>query len=387
MANWSLLGYDGPEPPEHVAAARQAAGRTEHIFQMINSSITAATSLDCDAVVIGSGCGGAVAAALACAGHRVLVLEKGKYFSMSEMSGVEGEALDQLYERGGVVSTEDTGLAVLAGGTFGGGSAVNWACCLRTPDYVRQEWATEHGLKRFAIDEFGDALDAICKRINVTSIEISHNRNNERFIDGCQKAGYEVEDAPQNMADIRAGFICAGDRYEIKQSMTVTFLRDAAAARIPAQFADRCKVSEVIHSKGVAFGVRAAIIGSDGQPHQLTVRARVVVVACGSINSPALLLRSRLPNKNGLIGKNLRLHPVSFVIARVPAGAPDVVSWEGAPMTAVSNECARGPFGDNYGSKLECPGLHAGLGATGVAGLSKPGKHFKQELLNLRRMT
>ncbi|CAE8637429.1 unnamed protein product [Polarella glacialis] len=184
-----------------------------------------------------------------------------------------------------------------------------------------------------------------------------------------------------------AGFICAGDRYEIKQSMTVTFLRDAAAARIPAQFADRCKVSEVIHSKGVASGVRAAIIGSDGQPHQLTVRARVVVVACGSINSPALLLRSRLPNKNGLIGKNLRLHPVSFVIARVPAGAPDVVSWEGAPMTAVSNECARGPFGDNYGSKLECPGLHAGLGATGVAGLSKPGKHFKQELLNLRRMT
>ncbi|CAE8664793.1 unnamed protein product [Polarella glacialis] len=56
-------------------------------------------------------------------------------------------------------------------------------------------------------------------------------------------------------------------------------------------------------------------------------------------------------------------------------------------MTAVSNECAWGLFGDNYGSKLECPSLHAGLGATGVAGLSKPGKHFKQELLNLRRMT
>mmetsp|Transcript_43917 Transcript_43917/g.79414 ORF Transcript_43917/g.79414 Transcript_43917/m.79414 type:complete len:726 (+) Transcript_43917:79-2256(+) len=393
MANWSLLGYAGPEPPERVAATRQAAGRTEHIFQMLNSSITADTSLDFDAVVIGSGCGGAVAAAeLACAGHRVLVLEKGKYFSLSEMSGVEGEALDQLYERGGLVSTEDTGLAVLAGGTFGGGSAINWACCLRTPDYVRQEWATEHGLKRFATDEFGDALDAICKRINVTSTGISHNRNNELFIDGCQKAGYEVEDAPQNMADVSpgapgAGFICAGDRYEIKQSMTVTFLRDAAAARVPAQFADRCKVSEVTHSKGVATGVRATIIGSDGQPHQLTIRARVVVVACGSINSPALLLRSRLPNKNGLIGKNLRLHPVSIVTAKVPAGAPDVVSWEGAPMTAVSNECARGPFGDNYGCKLECPSIHAGLGATGVAGLSKPGKHFKQEVLNLRRLT
>ncbi|CAE8697463.1 unnamed protein product [Polarella glacialis] len=109
MATWSLLGYAGPEPPERVAAARQAAGRTEHIFQIINSSITADTSLDFDAVVIGSGCGGAVAAAeLACADHRVLVLEKGRYFSLSEMSGVEGEALDQLYERGGIVSTEDT---------------------------------------------------------------------------------------------------------------------------------------------------------------------------------------------------------------------------------------------------------------------------------------
>ena len=44
---------------------------------------------------------------------------------------------------------------------------------------------------------------------------------------------------------------------------------------------------------------------------KIVVNARRVVVCCGGINSPALLLRSGLKNSN--IGRNLRLHPVSYV--------------------------------------------------------------------------
>jgi long-chain-alcohol oxidase len=49
------------------------------------------------------------------------------------MKGTEGEGFDRYYENGGILATMDTGISVLAGSAFGGGSAINWACCLETP--------------------------------------------------------------------------------------------------------------------------------------------------------------------------------------------------------------------------------------------------------------
>ena len=96
--------------------------------------------------------------------------------------------------------------------------------------------------------------------------------------------------------------LCMCGRYGNKQSMPVTFLEDAHSRG--AVFMDKARVSAVLHSGGVVQGVQAQINGKSA-----VVRARVVVVSCGSINSPALLLRSKVPNQN--IGTNLRLHPVT----------------------------------------------------------------------------
>jgi len=166
--------------------------------------------------------------------------------------------------------------------------------------------------------------------------------------------------------------------------MTETFLRDAATAPRPAQFADRCKVLRVLHRDGVAQGVEAEVVGANGHLCRLFVRARTVVVACGALNSPTLLLRSSLPNRNKQIGKNLRLHPVQFVTGKVPPSHPAVRVWEGAPMTTVSDECVLGPVGDGYGSKLECPSTHIGLMSSGTDW--RGGREFKTELLQLRRV-
>lgn len=381
---WEAIGYKGPAPFSEVE--HDSSGRDEFIFKTINGSITADTEMYTDVIVVGSGCGGAVVAAeLARAGHKVLVLEKAAYLSRAEFSGSEGDGLDKLYEGGALVATEDTMISVLAGSAFGGGSTVNWACSLRTPDYVRQEWAAEHGLPRFATNEFEASLDAVCSRLGVTGDGVSHNRNNELFIEGCNAMGYNVHAAPQNMADVSpdapgAGWIPFGDRYGIKQSMMETYLRDAASAITPAQFADRCNVRRVLHRNGMATGVEADIIGADGvTKHALVVHAATVVVACGSINSPALLLRSGLPNRNGQIGKNLRLHPVMGVYGKMPE--PNVSVWRGAPMTTVSNECERGHAGDNYGCKLECPSAHVGIAGSAMS--FEGHVSFKELLLDL----
>jgi len=385
---WSAMDFEGPPSAEEALAETEAKGRKEFVYTMLNDSITQDTTLTVDAVIVGSGCGGGVVAAeLAAAGLRVLVLEKAQYFKRSEISGSEGDAYHNLYERGCLAATEDTGLAVLAGSAFGGGTAVNWACCLRTPSYVKEEWAAKHGLKAFADGTFDASLDAVCSRIGVTSEGVAHSKNNELLAQACEKLGYPCSVAPQNMADVGplapgAHFIGSGDRFGLKQSTPETFLKDAATAVVPASFADRCYVEQVLHKGGVAQGVRCRIVGADGaSEHTLIVNAPKVVVSCGSLNSPALLLRSGLANSNRQIGKNLRLHPVSGVVGIMPN---DVAIWRGAPMTLVSDVVAKGPVGDNYGAKLECPLLLPGIASSVTPW--KDGAAFKDRMLDYKRL-
>jgi hypothetical protein len=46
---------------------------------------------------------------------------------------------------------------------------VNWQASFRTPDHVRREWATEHGLSEITSERYTSALDAVCTRLGVTT--------------------------------------------------------------------------------------------------------------------------------------------------------------------------------------------------------------------------
>ena len=376
--SWNALGYDGPED-DATAAAK--AHSTEFAYTFENESVTDDCSRDYDAVVVGSGCGGALTAAkLAQAGLKVAVLEKGKHFKRSQLTGSEITALDQLYECGGSLKTEDTGITVLAGSTFGGGSAVNWACSLRTPSYVRSEWASQ-GLSDFEGARFQNALDTVCEKLRVKTDGVAHNKCNEILMKGAKRCGMSVKVAGQNMADVSAnaagaGFISTGDRYGIKISVLENYLQDAA--RAGAHFYQECHVLRVVHENGVAKGVEAECVGVGGAMFRVRFNAPTVVSSCGSINTPALLLRSGL--KNGNIGKNLRLHPVSAVTAIMPE---DVKIWEGAPMTVVVEAGAMGRDGSGYGFKLESPSAHPPLLASGLEFYSP--HDMKEQMIKLSR--
>jgi long-chain-alcohol oxidase len=168
---WNSFGYDGPRNTKEVLNGQQFDPHDQQEFNFKPYCVTKEEAMarmnDYDVIVVGSGCGGSVVVErCASNGLKVLLIEKGSYYQRCELSGSE-ECFDQLYERGGLCVTEDTGMAVLAGSTFGGGTAVNWACCLEPPRYVREEWCNDYGLTHFTTPTFQKSLNKVTQRLQV----------------------------------------------------------------------------------------------------------------------------------------------------------------------------------------------------------------------------
>src|SRR5579859_2419202 len=124
--HWEVLDYAAPTPPP-VDAPRP----------ITPLRIAEHSTLEADAVVIGSGAGGGLAAGeLALAGKSVIVLEKGGYNNEANFTLQEAQAMPELYLKRGTLTSKDLGIIVLAGSTLGGGTVVNWMTSFRTPDYV-----------------------------------------------------------------------------------------------------------------------------------------------------------------------------------------------------------------------------------------------------------
>jgi choline dehydrogenase-like flavoprotein len=110
----------------------------------------------------------------------------------------------------------------------------------------------------------------------------------------------------------------------------------------------------------------------------LTVRARAVVIACGALHTPALLLRSGLTNSN--IGRNLHLHPASAVCGLFP---DPVEPWSGALQTRYSEQFADLHAG--YGVRFETAPMHFALPASGF-GWEGSERHRK-DMASLRHLS
>jgi choline dehydrogenase-like flavoprotein len=91
-------------------------------------------------------------------------------------------------------------------------------------------------------------------------------------------------------------------------------------------FAD-CRVDRITRSGAAVTGVTGHFVRPGGRKGpSLTVRARVVVVAGGAIQTPSLLARSGLRSASGQLGRNLSVHPNAVVTAFFDQ---DVTGWQG----------------------------------------------------------
>jgi choline dehydrogenase-like flavoprotein len=368
--NWSALNYPGPlRPAEKAERPIVPIAITED-----DAELTA------DVCIVGSGAGGGVIAGeLTKRGLSVVVLEAGGYFHESDFNQLELWAYQNLYWRGGYTPTADGTVALLSGATLGGGTTVNWNNCVRTPAWVRAQWAREFGLEGVDGAAFDEKLDGVLQRIQANDQCSDLNGPHRQLERGARKLGYSFRQCLRNIDPSKydrevAGFHGFGDITGARQGTLNTYLLDAY--RAGARIVTRAKAQRVLTEAGRASGVVANVTSSDGVTRKLTVRAPKVVVACGALETPALLMRSAIGGP--AVGKYLRLHPV---VALSGVYGDDQRAWWGPAQSALSDQCLQ--VEDEHGILIEC--AHHSLMVAASAVPWQSGREHKQLMAELNR--
>lgn len=293
--------------PAHGLAVTQAADITTDDIQ-----------LDVDAVVIGSGAGGAIAAyELAKAGKRVIVLEAGPYVPSEQFSEMMAVAMDTLYQDHGGQANSAGDITVLQGACVGGSTVVNAALCFRTPDYYLDLWGERFGLTNLTPEVMRPYFRKVEANLHIAPNKPHETSPGARLINqGIQKLGLPPGNAKRNIRDCAmTGFCFAGCVSDRKQSMLVTYLPWAVA--YGATIYSDTRVTEILAEDGQATGVKAEVVDRESGEvkSRMTVEAPIVVVAAGPVQTPLLLQKSGLANSSGQVGKNFACHPTLSVTA------------------------------------------------------------------------
>ncbi len=268
--------------------------------------------VSCDAVVVGSGAGGAVAALnLAQAGLRVVVLEAGPEVRPEDMTRDAPRFLARYFWEGGLRMVGGTTQSPsMQARCLGGGTVVNSAIMLKLPAWVRQEWARDTGIDWLDGEPLQRAYERVFARLGVspTPMTVMGRRNliARDAVEGV--AGIRGEPLPRAVidcdgcSDCLTG--CAGGR---KQSVDRSYLPDAEAHG--AEVYTCSHVERVLTQGAQAVGVEGRVVDPRGHRElgRFRVHAKTVVLAAGTMHTPVILQSSRI-NPRGQVGATMFCH-------------------------------------------------------------------------------
>jgi choline dehydrogenase-like flavoprotein len=297
--------------------------------------------LDCDTVIVGSGSGGApVAATLAEAGERVIVLEEGPHLPGPQHGAMRpSESVRHVWRDGAMTLAVGLGdspsINVTAGRMIGGSSAITGGVCFRAPDHVLDEWSRELGIDELGPSAMEPWFDQVARDVHIEPVPIElRSRSTALFAEGGAKLGVPFHSMQRNTRGCNGCGRCNfGCPHGAKLSVDKTYLPRAAHAG--ATIVSDALVERVEIEGRRAVGVTGSLLdGELGAPRTaLRVRAKRVVLSAGAMYTPQILRRSGLGRRSGALGKNLTLHPSFRVIGRFDE---PVRGWEGALQSAYS---------------------------------------------------
>lgn len=285
-----------------------------------------------DYLVVGSGPAGSVLAhELRRGGKRVVLVERG---SFTVPGALETRLIDEFKESDGTRTSTDGSIFVKNGMAVGGGSLVNVDLCfaptLPTVQFKINEWRTAGriGSNDFTKDELGKAYEWVKSAIGTRVLSESEiNTNNHKLWDGALLSKLHPK-----LYDLNT-YPPGGSPYPVtdkRSASTELVLKALLDGENPLSMLPDAEVRRVIFdegawtARGVEVKMRAPVSGAAilADPNGLglregqvvKIRARRVILSAGALGSPAILLRSKVPNDQ--IGRGAVLHASMPVLGK-----------------------------------------------------------------------
>lgn len=314
--------------------------------------------------IIGSGCGGAVAASRLAADFDVAVFEAGPALRPDEFATDNLAAMALIFGRGLMYPTKDLDLRLLQARMVGGGSALNEGVSVRPRKTTLDHWQRiGTGLDREKLEA---ALEIVEQRQRfMPYADDVLTTPSLRFERGAQEspqlmvqrlrtdiathaAQHEGQrwgrDGVRGESCLACGYCNFGCRFGHHLSVDRTFLKDALAAGAklhPNTPVERLVLKQAGHGRWSVRGLKL-----ERKPRGRPIEVDHVVLAGGAIGSPALLQRTlraqpgvrALPTvKAGHVGGNLGFNVGTSIWARWADAMPRP-GWKGQQVGFIATK-------------------------------------------------
>lgn len=291
------------------------------------------------ALIIGSGAGGAVAAyEFARAGFDVLILEEGPRVSAQDYGNWRPtQTFRRMARQGG--STVALGLGdsptinILTGMCVGGSSTLTGGVCFRIPGDVHEDWSArleDPTLSAQSMEQYYAQVEEI-SRVKEVPAEM-RSRSTVLFGEGAEKLGLKLTPLRRNTDGCKGSSRCNfGCPNQAKLSVDLTYLPMAEA--LGAKILPLHRTEKLLLKGDKVVGAQGVLLGEDGG--RFEVSAEVVVLAAGTLHTPLILMRSGFGKQSGQLGRNLTLHPAFRMMAKF---GERVEAWKGALQSAYVGE-------------------------------------------------
>ena len=329
-----------------------------------------------DAVVIGTGAGGApILARLAKAGRTVVGLEAGAFQDPAKFASDE-IAQSDLYWFDERISGGDNPVAFGKNnsGIGVGGSTLHYGAYVPRPDPRDFRLAAEFGVSRdwpVQYEELVPYYEEVETFIGVSGPEnypwdaarhyplppVPLNAPAQLMERGCRELGIRTAPAPlaalsqdyerpeysERHACVNRGFCHQGCRNGAKGSMDVTYL--PAAVRAGAEIRPNCFV---VNLEQDSQGKITSVVYREGEVEKRQ-RCRAVFLCAGAVETPRLLLRLGLANNSGQVGRNFMAHTSTQLWGTFDE---DTRPYKGFPASLITEDTIRPADADFAGGYL-----------------------------------
>jgi choline dehydrogenase-like flavoprotein len=250
-----------------------------------------------------------------------------------EFTQREMDTIKRLYVDQGAQGPADGSVAILQGRMVGGSTVINGEVCFRIPDFILESWAKEHGARGLSPAEMKGAFETVERMIHATPNQGRSLLGGKRYAAGFEKLGIGLKPLVRNVKDCHECCYCFfGCAYGCKQSTDRSYL--PAALEKGATVVSDARVEKIVFEGSRATGVVART--AEGS---LEVAARAVILACGAIETPLMLLDHKLGGS--AVGRHLALHPVVSVLGWYD---DEQTEYRNAMLSQYSDDFARDGF-------------------------------------------